>query len=237
VRASTVEEARASSRTAALELTPGGWPGRAERLVVVERRPAVYVRLVKPALDFIGGLALTVLTAPIVLGALAVARVLLGPGVLLRQPRVGRDGRVFGMYKIRTMRPDRRLRQQPYDGPDRRTLHKRDDDPRHTTFGRFLRKWSIDELPQLWNVVLGDMSLVGPRPELVSVVDAYGLWDHPRHRVRPGVTGLWQVSELRAAPLHESVHVDLDYLHDISLGADARILIGTVRALRDGNGS
>jgi lipopolysaccharide/colanic/teichoic acid biosynthesis glycosyltransferase len=205
--------------------------------VVVERRPGVYVRFGKPALDFAGGLALTVLTAPIVLGALAVARVLLGRGVLLRQPRVGRDGRVFAMYKIRTMRPDRRLRQLPYEGPERRTLHKRDDDPRHTTFGRFLRKWSIDELPQLWNVVLGDMSLVGPRPELVSVVDAYELWDHPRHRVRPGVTGLWQVSELRAAPLHESVHIDLDYLRDISLGADARILIGTVRALRDGNGS
>jgi lipopolysaccharide/colanic/teichoic acid biosynthesis glycosyltransferase len=237
VRASAAEEARSSSRAPVIELTGPRWTARADRLAVVEGRSGAYLRWVKPAVDFVGGLALAAATAPIVLAALVAARLLLGRGVLLRQPRVGQGGRVFAMYKIRTMRPDRRMRQLPYDGPDRRTLHKRDDDPRHTTFGRFLRKWSIDELPQLWNVVLGDMSLVGPRPELVSVVDRHDLWDHPRHRLRPGVTGLWQVSDLRAVPLHESVHIDLDYLREVSLAADARILLGTVRALRDGNGS
>jgi lipopolysaccharide/colanic/teichoic acid biosynthesis glycosyltransferase len=237
VPASAVEGARTPARTSVIDLPVSPWLAPSDRLVLVDRPAGLYVRAVKPALDVVGGLVLSLTTAPVVLGALIVARVLLGPGVLLRQPRVGRGGRVFGMYKIRTMRPDRRLRQLPFDGPERRTLHKRSDDPRHTTIGRFLRKWSIDELPQLWNVVLGDMSLVGPRPELASVVDHYDLWDHPRHRVRPGVTGLWQVSDLRAAPLHESVHVDVDYLRNVTLASDARILVGTVRALRNGNGS
>jgi lipopolysaccharide/colanic/teichoic acid biosynthesis glycosyltransferase len=237
VPASAAEDARASARVSVIDLPVASWSARGDHLVLVDRPEGIYVRAVKPTLDVLGGLALSLLTAPVVLTALVVARVLLGPGVLLRQPRVGQHGRVFAMYKIRTMRPDRRLRQQAYEGPERRTLHKRADDPRHTTVGRFLRKWSIDELPQLWNVVLGDMSLVGPRPELVPVVDHYGLWDHPRHRVRPGVTGLWQVSDLRVAPLHESVHVDLEYLRTVSLACDARILVGTVRALRDGHGS
>jgi lipopolysaccharide/colanic/teichoic acid biosynthesis glycosyltransferase len=237
VPAPAVEGARSPARPSVMDLSVSPWPARADRLVLVDRRAGLYVRAAKPALDLVGGLVLSLATAPVVLGALVVARCLLGRGVLLRQPRVGQGGRVFGMYKIRTMRPDRRLRQLPYDGPERRTLHKRADDPRHTTFGRFLRKWSIDELPQLWNVVLGDMSLVGPRPELASVVDHYELWDHPRHFVRPGVTGLWQVSDLRAAPLHESVHIDLEYLRNVTFASDARILLGTMQALRDGNGS
>jgi lipopolysaccharide/colanic/teichoic acid biosynthesis glycosyltransferase len=237
VPASAAEDARHSARASVNDLPVAPWSAPGDRLVLVDRSARLYLRAGKPAVDIAGGLLLALVTAPVVLAALVVARLLLGSGVLLRQPRVGRHGRVFAMYKIRTMRPDRRLRQLPFDGPERRTLHKRADDPRHTRFGRFLRKWSIDELPQLWNVVRGDMSLVGPRPELVSVVDQYDLWDHPRHRLRPGVTGLWQVSDLRAAPLHESVHIDLEYLRNVTLAGDARILAGTVRALRNGYGS
>lgn len=196
-----------------------------------------YVRVAKPGMDRLGGVALTVATAPVLLAALCVVRVLLGPGVLLRQPRVGKDGRVFPMYKVRTMRHDRRLNQLPYEGPERRYSHKRADDPRHTTLGRFLRKWSIDELPQFWNVARGDMSLVGPRPELVSVVDAHDLWDHPRHRVRPGITGPWQISELRKRPLHENMHVDVEYVDDLSLRNDLTVIRDTFAALRTGRGS
>lgn len=235
--ASAAKVARAHMRPPVLGLPARRGQGNGAPLQLVDERPGRYARSVKPLIDRLGGLALATATAPVVGAALLAARVLLGPNVLLRQSRVGRGGDVFAMYKIRTMHPDRRLGQQPYEGPERRTSHKRADDPRHTTFGRFLRKWSIDELPQLWNVVRGDMSLVGPRPELVSVVDRYRLWDHPRHSVRPGVTGPWQVSDLRARPLHESVHIDVDYVRNLSLTSDARILVGTVRALRAGHGS
>jgi len=98
------------------------------------------------------------------------------------------------IYKFRTMRPDRRQAVLPYSGPDRRVCHETDNDPRHTPLGRFLRKYSLDELPQLWNVLVGDMSLVGPRPELVEVVERYESWQRERHRVKPGLTGLWQVT-------------------------------------------
>ncbi|MEZ5261369.1 MAG: sugar transferase [Acidimicrobiales bacterium] len=157
--------------------------------------------------------------------------------MLLRQPRVGKDGTVFPMYKIRTMKPDRRLNQVPFEGPERRQSHKRDDDPRHTPVGRLLRKYSIDELPQFWNVLRGDMSLVGPRPELVSVVDRYDLWDHPRHRVKPGLTGPWQVSTYRSVPLHENMHLDIDYVREQSLRGDVAVLRATVVALTRALGS
>lgn len=203
----------------------------------VAPRRSAYVRLAKPAIDRAGGAVLTVATAPVVLLALGAVRIKLGPGVLLRQPRVGRGGTVFPMYKIRTMRPDRRLNQVPFDGPDRRQSHKREDDPRHTPLGRLLRKYSIDELPQFWNVLRGDMSLVGPRPELVSVVDRYDLWDHPRHQVRPGLTGAWQVSAFRSAPLHENMHLDVDYVRDVSLRTDVALLRATATALTRALGS
>lgn len=196
-----------------------------------------YVRVWKPIVDRVGGAALTIASAPVLLVALCAVRVLLGPQVLLRQPRVGKDGRVFSMYKVRTMRQDRRLNQVPYEGPERRESHKRSDDPRHTPLGRVLRKYSIDELPQFWNVLRGDMSLVGPRPELVSVVDRFDLWDHPRHAVRPGITGPWQVSAYRSAPLHENMHVDVDYVRSLSLRTDLEVITATMAALRTARGS
>ncbi len=232
--APAAEESQALD-TFALATLPGS--GLRRHLHPVRIPAGWYARRGKTALDRAGGIVLAAVTFPIVATGLLVARVALGPGVLIRQPRVGLGGDVFAMYKIRTMTPDRRLRALPYDGPDRRLLHKRADDPRHTTVGRFMRKWSIDELPQLWNVARGEMSLVGPRPELVSVVDRYGLWDHPRHLVRPGVTGLWQISDLRSRPLHEGVHVDLEYVRQVSLRRDLQILASTARSLRSGSGS
>jgi lipopolysaccharide/colanic/teichoic acid biosynthesis glycosyltransferase len=115
----------------------------------------------------------------------------------------------------------------PWDGVDRRLTHKTVHDPRHTRVGRFIRKWSLDELPQLLNVLKGDMSLVGPRPELVQVARRYDLLDHPRHLVRPGITGLWQVSKSRGSLLHENVHIDLDYVRKVTFVGDCKILLRT----------
>jgi lipopolysaccharide/colanic/teichoic acid biosynthesis glycosyltransferase len=149
--------------------------------------------------------------------------------VLLRQPRIGREGRTFQMLKFRTMKPDRRRWQDPnYRGPERRVTHKSPDDPRHTPLGRKLRKTSLDELPQLLNVLSGDMSLIGPRPELVDIVAQYRGWQHARHAVKPGITGLWQVTERpNGGLMHEYTELDLDYIANLSFRSDLEIVVKT----------
>jgi lipopolysaccharide/colanic/teichoic acid biosynthesis glycosyltransferase len=180
-------------------------------------------------------LALVVLVAllPLILGTAVAVAVVLGRPVLYTQPRVGRGGRVFRVYKFRTLRHDRR--QRPHTpapgGVDRRRTHKSEDDPRHTPLGRTLRKLSLDELPQLFNVLRGDMSMVGPRPELVHLVEGYQPWQRRRHEVKPGITGLWQVSARGTGEMQELTHIDLQYVDSVSLRTDLRILIATPRAV------
>jgi lipopolysaccharide/colanic/teichoic acid biosynthesis glycosyltransferase len=196
------------------------------------RHTSLYVRFTKPALDRLGAACLLVLFAPALLLISLLIRLRLGRGILFRQDRCGRNGEHFTMYKFRTMAPDRRKQNLgPPAGEERRQCHKVDEDPRHTALGRHMRRLSLDELPQLWNVVRGEMSLVGPRPELAHVVRAHHLTDHPRHLVRPGVTGAWQVSPLRGALLHESLHLDLQYIESVSFTTDARIVLRTARAV------
>lgn len=187
-----------------------------------------YARFVKPILDRIGAGFLLVLLSPLI-GAiwLAILRRLGRPAFFI-QERVGRNGQTFSMYKFRTMRPDRRTGAREIPFADRRNTHKSEADPRHTPLGRTLRRTGLDELPQLWNVVRGEMSLVGPRPELVAVVSADGLWDHPRHSVRPGITGLWQLSPARNHRLSKNIHHDLNYLEAMSLATDTKILLKTL---------
>ncbi|MCU1396231.1 MAG: glycosyl transferase [Ilumatobacteraceae bacterium] len=159
-------------------------------------------------------------------------RLTMGPGVIFRQTRVGLDGRDFTMYKFRTMLPTRRQEQIQFQGPDRRMTHKAAHDPRHTPVGRLLRKSSLDELPQFLNVLSGQMSFVGPRPEISSVVEKYHLRDHPRHAARPGITGAWQVtSRNEGVLLHECFDQDLSYVRSIRLSHDLRILGKTVTVL------
>ena len=129
------------------------------------------------------------------------------------------------------------LEAEGFIGTERRQTHKTDSDPRHTSVGRFLRKTSIDELPQLWNVLKGEMSLVGPRPEILEVAQRHSIVDHPRHLVRPGITGLWQISELRAELLHENVHVDLEYIEKVTLAKDIEILAKTVTSVFTNSGA
>lgn len=195
-----------------------------------------YRRVGKPALDRLLGCVLFVALLPLMLVIAFVIRVHLGPGVLHRQDRVGLSGEPFRLMKFRTMQPSRRHQQVDIRFRDRRTSHKRDDDPRHTKLGKFLRRLSLDELPQLWHVATGKMSLVGPRPELVEVVSRYEAWQHLRHTVRPGLTGLWQVSERNTSEqlMSAFVHLDLEYISRMSLAEDLAILWRTLGVLRPG---
>ena len=192
----------------------------------------------KRLFDLVIVIPLLVVSAPVLLLAAAALRVKLGPGILLRQERIGRDAVPFEMFKFRTMEHSRRV--APYDGwsgPDRRTGHKSSTDPRHTTLGRMLRKFSVDELPQLLNILRGDMSLVGPRPQVAAVASP-SFRAHVRHQVRPGLTGPFQVSPLRSGGnLDAGLGIDADYVENLTLRSDLRFLLGTVTALVGGTGN
>ena len=189
-----------------------------------------YVTIVKPAFDRVAGvLGLVVAAIPMAaVGAVVVAT--MGRPIFFRQRRVGRDGVPFDVLKFRTMKPDRRG--EPLDViHDRRRTHKSRRDPRHTGVGRFLRRHSLDELPQLINVVRGEMSIIGPRPELESVVATYRPGLDQRHQVKPGLTGLWQVSARGDGPMHENGEWDLAYVERLSLRTDLEILLKTPAAM------
>lgn len=195
--------------------------------------------LAKAALDRTLGAILLVLASPIIAaGALAVRLDSPGPS-FFRQVRVGEDGESFRLWKLRSMRtdaPDVReqlLALSDRDGP----MFKMHDDPRITRVGGFLRRFSIDELPQLINVVRGEMSLVGPRPPLLSEVEAYHDAVHRRLQVRPGLTGLWQISGRADLSWEESVRLDLRYVDNWSVAMDLTILWKTARAVISGQGA
>jgi lipopolysaccharide/colanic/teichoic acid biosynthesis glycosyltransferase len=207
-----------------------------ELLQVVQDEPsvvsrAIYVYLVKRVLDIIASAILIALIAPMLV-VIALAMMLdSGRPILFRQTRVGLGNRRFTVYKFRTMIDDRRQSLAPIGFPERRQRHKSEDDPRVTRVGRILRKTSLDELPQLFNVLIGDMSLVGPRPELIDIVETYEPWQFARHLVRPGITGWWQVNGRSLLPMHQSTHLDLYYVQRVSFWLDARILLRTLPAV------
>ena len=170
--------------------------------------------------------------------SVAVASTSPGP-VFFVQTRVGRDGRTFRMLKFRSMYQDAEKRRgEIEDMSDRDGIClKVKRDPRITPVGRFIRRWSLDELPQLFNVLSGDMSLVGPRPALVEEVAAYPNHAHGRHEVLPGITGLWQVSGRADIAFEEMIELDLYYVRRSSLGTDVRILLRTFYAVIGGKGA
>ncbi len=177
-------------------------------------------------------LFLVLVTWPVML-AMTVAIKLDSPGpVIFKQRRVGENGRLFWMHKFRTMisdadmcRPDVIL-----DGEGRQ-VYKAPDDKRITRVGRFLRRTSLDELPQFWNVLKGEMSLVGPRPEMEFIVEKYEPWQRQRLAVPPGITGWWQVNGRSDLPMHLNTHLDLYYIRNYSLWLDLLILWKTVGAV------
>lgn len=206
---------------------PGHRPDSFRRVVL---EPTAYTSVVKPIADrTIAAIALVVAAIPMAVVASVIA-ISMGRPVLFRQRRVGLHGETFEVLKFRTMRPDRRSNRLDVIH-DRRHTHKSHGDPRHTTVGRILRRYSLDELPQLINVLRGEMSIVGPRPELESITAAYPAGLEQRHQVRPGLTGLWQVSARGGGPMHENGDWDLDYVEQISFVTDLRIILRTPPAM------
>jgi len=190
-------------------------------------------------LDVVLSAALLLVSLP--LSALIALAIRLDDGgpVLFRQTRVGRGGSEFSLLKFRSMAPDAEARRLTLGVMNERTgpVFKIRRDPRITRVGRLLRRWSLDELPQLFNVLRGDMSLVGPRPALPSEVARYSDLQRERLSVPPGLTGLWQVSGRASLSFERSVELDLFYVHHRSLALNLRLLARTLPAVLSGRGA
>ena len=196
-------------------------------------------RLLKRIFDLVLGTLTLLLVLP-VLGLIALAVKLDSSGsVFFRQQRVGENGRIFGMYKFRSMVEGAEAMQKQVSkvNGNGQVIHKCPDDPRITRVGRMLRRTSLDELPQLLNVLKGDMSLVGPRPELPWMVGQYEPWQHKRLAVPQGMTGWWQVNGRADKPLHLHTEDDIYYVQNYSLWMDIYILLKTPWVVMRGIGA
>ncbi len=201
--------------------------------------PVAAVSWVKRAVDLVLVTFGLIAISPILIAiAIAIKVDSTGP-IFYRQERVGKDGNAFWMFKFRSMCQDAEQRldtlraQNEASGP----LFKIRKDPRVTRVGGVLRRWSLDELPQLLNVLRGEMSLVGPRPPIPSEVAKYEDWQLGRLRAVPGLTGLWQVSGRSEVPFHDMVRLDLHYIGNWSLGLDLEILLRTIPAVLTNRGA
>lgn len=192
---------------------------------------SVYARFFKRGLDFLLVLCVLPLVLPLMV-LLTIMVSLDGSAPFYSQLRVGRCGRSFRLWKLRSMVPnadaqlEKYLQSDPAAREEWEVTQKLKNDPRITTFGRFLRKTSLDELPQLWNVLRGDMSLVGPRPMLLEQAQLYPGADY--YHLRPGVTGLWQISDRNDSTFAARASFDARYAKDLSFGSDVRIMAQTV---------
>jgi exopolysaccharide biosynthesis polyprenyl glycosylphosphotransferase len=188
-------------------------------------------RFVKRIFDLIGASLLLILTLPLII-AIYIAIRLDSPGpAVFHQMRVGERGKLFTMYKFRTM---------VWNAESRITYsqnYKQADDPRVTRVGRWLRRVSLDEIPQFWNVLKGDMSLVGPRPELPQVVELYSPWQRKRFEVPQGMTGWWQINGRADLPMYQHVDYDVFYIRNYSVWLDLQILARTPIAVIRGRGA
>ncbi|MCU1326984.1 MAG: sugar transferase [Bryobacterales bacterium] len=181
------------------------------------KRPHIYARFLKSPLDRLIAAVGLVILLPLIVIVFATVRILLGKPALFRQVRTGQQGRFFRMMKFRSMTEARD-----------RAGRLLDDAQRLTPFGAFLRASSLDELPQLWNVVRGDMSLVGPRPLLPEYLPRYSEVQRRRHDVKPGITGLAQVSGRNALSWNEKFELDVSYAENVHFKTDVKILVRTV---------
>lgn len=196
-------------------------------------------RAAKRVFDILlAGTALLLALPVMLIVALAIKLESKGP-VFFKQRRVGEGGRFFHMFKFRSMVVNAEALQSTVNktSADGKTLHKHKDDPRVTKIGKFIRKTSLDELPQLLNVLLGDMSLVGPRPELPWLVEQYEAWQRERFLMPQGITGWWQVTGRSDKPCHLSTEDDVHYIRNYSLWMDIKIMAMTIPALLKSKGA
>jgi exopolysaccharide biosynthesis polyprenyl glycosylphosphotransferase len=210
-------------------------------LLTYSTAPTGTARLaLKRAMDLVLGTLLLIASLPIALLVVAGVKLAGGGSVLFRQTRCGLNGRRFTLYKFRTMVEDAESRQNELlhlnevEGPAFKVKH----DPRITRFGRLLRRFSLDELPQLLNVLRGDMSLVGPRPPIPAEVERYERWQRRRLSVKPGLTGLWQISGRADVPdFRRWIELDLQYIDSWSPWLDVKILAKTIPVVLSGRGA
>ncbi len=195
-------------------------------------------RAIKRTLDIVFGIALLLLFLPFMLVAAIGVKVSSRGPILYVQQRVGRGGQIIHFPKFRSMYVGSdKLRAEVIGSPDGSIADRYRGDPRITPFGRFLRRWSIDEMPQVLNVITGSMSLVGPRPVLVEEMPLLGDVDHRRHLTKPGLTGLWQVSGRKQVDWDERMRLDLDYVENWSPALDLVIVAKTAKAILVGDGA
>lgn len=198
-----------------------------------------YLLLVKRLADFLMALMLASLLAPVMLAIAALIKLTSKGPVLYRQTRCGLGGRRFTVYKFRSMRADADLRREELaalnemDGP----VFKVRNDPRATRLGRFLRRYSLDELPQLFNILKGEMSFVGPRPPLPEEVQRYEPWQRRRLRMLPGLTCLWALEGRNELSFRRWMELDLEYIDNWSPSLDWKILLRTIPVVLSGRGA
>lgn len=210
-----------------------------QKIKVNTNRHVIIYPVLKRVLDFVLSLLALVLLSPV----FAIIAILIkkedGGPVFFNQIRVGKDEKRFKMYKFRSMVVDADARKQELMAKNEISgaMFKIKDDPRVTKIGRTIRKFSLDELPQLLNVVQGKMSLVGPRPPLIEEVAKYTPYDKQRLLVTPGCTGLWQATERNEASFDEMVQLDITYINNRSLWFDLKILLLTIKVMLHPNGA
>ncbi len=191
----------------------------------MERKRGIYECFIKRIMDFVLALLALVLLSPILLIVWCLVRLKLGKPAIFKQERPGLNGEIFKLYKFRTMTDARDENGELLS-----------DEVRLTKFGKILRSTSLDELPELWNIVKGDMSIVGPRPLLVRYLPLYNERQARRHEVRPGFTGLAQVNGRNSISWEEKFEWDVKYVESISFWGDVKIILNTVKVVlkRDG---
>lgn len=182
------------------------------------KKKGIYERYLKRPQDFLCALAATIILSPVILITALLVRVKLGSPVLFKQDRPGKDGKIFKLYKFRTMTDKKDEMGELLS-----------DDVRLTRFGKMLRSTSLDELPELFNILKGDMSIIGPRPLLVEYLEKYNAHQRRRHEVRPGLSGLAQVNGRNAISWEEKFEYDVQYVEHITFIGDWKIIFKTIK--------
>lgn len=191
----------------------------------MKHKKSIYERIIKRMLDFLLALIALIILSPVILIVWCLVKVKLGSPAIFKQERPGKNGRIFRLYKFRTMTEERDENGELLP-----------DEVRLTKFGKILRSTSLDELPELWNIIKGDMSIVGPRPLLVRYLLLYNERQARRHEVRPGFTGLAQVKGRNSISWEEKFEWDVQYVDKITFLGDAKIVLNTIKVVlkRDG---